>query len=63
LFLTGANTQSGHGISGVIKSGIDCAGAVVERNLFGEVSAGAVFSDPARFEDDPVGWDPWRASR
>jgi len=63
LFLTGANTQSGHGISGVIKSGIDCAGAVVERNLFGEVSAGAVFSDPARLEDDPVGWDPWRASR
>lgn len=63
LFLTGANTQSGHGISGVIKSGIDCAGAVLERDLMREVSAGAVFSAPACLGDDPVGWDPWQASR
>lgn len=63
LYLTGASTQSGHGISGVIRSGIDCASAITGKDLFAEVRAGAVFSEPGRLADDPPGWDPWEMSR
>ncbi|MBI5947076.1 MAG: NAD(P)/FAD-dependent oxidoreductase [Chloroflexi bacterium] len=63
LYLAGANTRSGHGITGVIRSGIDCASAITGRDLFREASAGAVFSDPGKLAPDPSGWDPWRASR
>lgn len=63
LYLTGANTQSGHGISGVIRSGIECAGVIAGRDLFKEVCAGTVLSDPGRLGCDPPGWDPWSASR
>lgn len=63
LFLTGANTQSGHGISGVIRSGIDCAGVITGRDLFDEVRGGTVLSDPVLLAADPPDWDPWNASR
>lgn len=63
LYLTGANTQSGHGISGVIRSGIDCAGVIAGRDLFTEVRAGTVLSEPNRLGPDAEDWDPWRASR
>ena len=33
LYLVGANTQSGHGISGAIKSGVGCASVILERDL------------------------------
>jgi phytoene dehydrogenase-like protein len=63
LYLAGANTQSGHGISGVIRSGIDCASAITGEELFRKVSAGAVFSKPELLEPDPIDWDPWKMSR
>lgn len=63
LYLVGANTQSGHGISGAIKSGVGCASTITGRDLFREAADGAVFSSPARLAPDPPGWDPWEASR
>lgn len=63
LYLVGANTQSGHGISGVIKSGVGCASAITGRDLTREAAEGAVFSPPDRLKPDPPGWDPWEASR
>jgi all-trans-retinol 13,14-reductase len=63
LYLAGASTQAGHGISGVIRSGIECASSIMGQNLFAEVSAGAVFSEPNRLGGDDAHWDPWKASR
>jgi phytoene dehydrogenase-like protein len=63
LYLVGANTQSGHGISGVIKSGVGCASAITGRDLTREAAEGAVFSPPDRLAPDPPSWDPWEASR
>ena len=63
LFLAGASTQNGHGISGVIRSGVVTAGAIVGRDLFAEVTAGAVFGDTAALTAGGPGWDPWAASR
>jgi phytoene dehydrogenase-like protein len=63
LFLAGASTQNGHGISGVIRSGTVTAGAVLERDLLAEAAAGAVFGDPSKLTAGGPGWDPWAASR
>ncbi len=63
LYLVGANTQSGHGISGAIKSGVGCASVILERDLAKEAAEGVVFSPPERLAPDPPDWDPWEASR
>ena len=62
LFLCGASTPSGPGISGVMRSGVDAAGQVLETNLLRPILAGQVFGDrdvlPALHAD----WDPWKVS-
>ena len=52
-----------HGIAGVMRGGIACAGAILGRDLMGEVMAGRVFGDPGALAGAGAGWDPWQASR
>ena len=63
LFLCGASTQSGHGIGGVLRSGVMAAGAILDTDLLRAVQRGEVFGDrdllPALSEE----WDAWRASQ
>lgn len=63
LFVVGANTRYGSGITGVAVSGISCAAQILERRLLPEVHAGAVLGDPGRLPDRPAGWDPLLVSR
>ncbi|MCK6563375.1 MAG: NAD(P)/FAD-dependent oxidoreductase [Dehalococcoidia bacterium] len=63
LYLTGASTGTGHGISGVIKGGIATASTVAGRDLMAEVRSGTRFVDPARLPAHGPQWDPWEASR
>ncbi|MDG4810803.1 NAD(P)/FAD-dependent oxidoreductase [Micromonospora sp. WMMD1120] len=63
LFVVGANTRYGSGITGVAVSGISCAGQILERRLLPEVHAGTVLGDPARLPDRPAVWDPLLVSR
>ncbi len=63
LFLAGASTIFGHGISGVMRGGVGCASAVLGRDLQSEVEAGRVFGDPAKLSGGGPDWDPWQASR
>jgi len=62
LFLCGASTPSGPGITAVMRSGVDAAGQVLETNLLRPILAGQVFGDrdvlPALHAD----WDPWKVS-
>lgn len=63
LFLAGASTVFGHGIVGVMRGGVGTASAVLDRDLWTEVQAGAVYGDPSRLRAGEPGWDPWEASR
>ena len=63
LFLAGASTVFAHGIAGVMRGGVGCAGAILDRDLQSEVAAGRVFGDPARLSGGGPDWDPWQASR
>jgi phytoene dehydrogenase-like protein len=63
LFLAGASTMYGHGISGVMRGGVGCAGAVLGRDLFGELAEGRTYGDPSKLTAGGPGWDPWEASR
>jgi all-trans-retinol 13,14-reductase len=63
LFLVGASTVSGHGIVGAMRGGVATAGAVLRRDLGGEIRAGSVFADPRRLSAGGPGWDPLRACR
>ena len=63
LFLVGASTRWCHGVMGVMNGGIATAGAVLGRDLRGEVLAGRVFGDKARLAADGPQWDPLVASR
>jgi hypothetical protein len=62
LFLCGASTPSGPGIAGVMSSGIQTAGEVLETDLMQSVLSGNTFGDrdklPELFDD----WDAWRES-
>lgn len=60
LFLCGASTPSGHGIGGVLRSGVIAAGAVLETDLLGLVLSGEVLGDPARLPPLRADWDAWR---
>jgi phytoene dehydrogenase-like protein len=62
LFLCGASTPSGHGISAVLRSGVAAASAILGRNLMREVAAGAVLADREHLPPVRPGWDPWRVS-
>ncbi|WP_309238693.1 phytoene desaturase family protein [Actinoplanes aureus] len=63
LFVVGANTRYGSGITGVAVSGISCASQILERRLLPEVHAGTVLGDPGRLPDRSPGWDPLLISR
>jgi hypothetical protein len=52
-----------HGIAGVMRGGVGCASAVLDRDLWSEVTAGRVFGDPAKLSGGGPDWDPWEASR
>ncbi|HET9476906.1 MAG TPA: NAD(P)/FAD-dependent oxidoreductase [Dehalococcoidia bacterium] len=60
LYVVGASTMYAHGIAGVMRGGIACAGAVLGKDLMREVMDGRVFGSPALAG---AGRDPWRASR
>jgi phytoene dehydrogenase-like protein len=62
LFLCGASTPSGPGVSGVLRSGVIAASAVLERDLIGAIRAGEVFGDLDRLPALRDDWDAWRES-
>ncbi len=63
LYLAGASTMFAHGIAGVMRGGVGCASAVLDRDLWSEVEGGRVFGDPAKLSGGGPDWDPWQASR
>ncbi len=62
LFLCGASTPSGPGISGVMRSGVDAAGQVLETNLLRPILEGRIFGDRNTLPPLSDGWDPWKVS-
>ena len=64
LWITGANTASGHGIAGAMTGGVTCAGQILDRrNLLIEMILGAQLIDPATIPADPDDFDPMHISR
>jgi phytoene dehydrogenase-like protein len=61
LYLAGASTQSGHGVAGVMISGVVTAGAVLDTNLMKRIREGEVFGRPELLPETGPDWDPWRA--
>ena len=59
LYLCGASTPSGHGISNVIRGGVQAAARVLERDLMREVLAGDVLGDRDALPERGDDWDPW----
>jgi phytoene dehydrogenase-like protein len=62
LFLCGASSPSGHGVAGVLRSGVIAAGAVLGDDLLRRALAGEVLGDPTRLPPYRPDWDPWRES-
>lgn len=63
LFVAGTSTAWGPGTTGAMMSGVHAAGAVLGRDLFAEVQAGAVFGDTSSLAPEPANWDPLAAAR
>jgi phytoene dehydrogenase-like protein len=63
LYLAGASTKHQHGIVATLNGGAGTAGAVLGRDLFAEMRAGAVYADPARLPVDAPDWDPLVVAR
>jgi all-trans-retinol 13,14-reductase len=63
LYVVGASTRYGSGITGVAVGGIACAGQILERRLIPAVHGGEVLADTARLPDRDDRWDPLRVSR
>jgi phytoene dehydrogenase-like protein len=63
LFMAGASTMFAHGIGGVMRGGIACAGAILGRDLMREVMDGKVFGNPKALAGVASGRDAWQASR
>lgn len=63
LWLTGANTTSGHGIAGAMSGGVVCAGQMLDRPLLVEMMLGTQLVDPATIPPDDDGFDPVAVSR
>lgn len=63
LYLTGANTVSGHGIAGSLTGGVNCAGSIVGRHLLIEMLLGERLVDPDMIPADPEDFDPMHFSR
>jgi phytoene dehydrogenase-like protein len=62
LYLCGASTPSGHGIGGVMVSGVRAASAVMETDLLAAVREGKVLGDPSLLPPLDDDWDAWRES-
>lgn len=58
LYLAGASTRHQHGIVATLNGGAGTAGAILGRDLFAEMRAGAVYADPSRLPVDGPDWDP-----
>ena len=63
LWLTGANTVSGHGVAGAMIGGVVCAGKILDRDLFIEMMMGQRLVDPSTIAPDPEVFDPMWISR
>ncbi len=63
LYLTGASTKHQHGIVATLNGGAGTAGAILGRDLFAEMRAGAVYGDPSRLPVDAPSWDPLVVAR
>ena len=64
LWITGANTTSGHGIAGAMTGGVSCAGQILDRRgLLVEMLLGTSLVDPASVPPDPEDFDPMHISR
>jgi phytoene dehydrogenase-like protein len=62
LYLCGASTPSGHGISNVMRGGVVAAGAVMETDLLRLIRSGEVLGDREQLPPIHDSWDPWRES-
>lgn len=62
LFLCGASTPSGAGISGVMRSGVEAAGVVLDQDLMARVLSGEVLGDRTLLPELRDDWDAWRES-
>ncbi len=62
LFLCGASTPSGPGISGVMRGGVAAAGAVLEVDLLKMALDGEILGDVDRLPEIRGEWDAWRES-
>jgi len=62
LFLCGASTTSGAGVAGVLRGGVQAAGAVLETDLLGAILRGEVFGDREALPELRDDWDAWRES-
>ncbi|WP_234542818.1 phytoene desaturase family protein [Streptomyces shenzhenensis] len=63
LYMVGASTRNGSGITGVAIGGIACAAQILERRLLHRVHAGEVLADVSRLPERPDDWDPLAVSR
>ncbi|MFE4249230.1 phytoene desaturase family protein [Streptomyces sp. NPDC056910] len=63
LYIAGADTRYGNGITGSAVSGIACAGRILDRRLMHEVHTGSVLSDPSLLPERGEGWDPLDVSK
>ncbi|MBA2944512.1 phytoene desaturase family protein [Streptomyces himalayensis] len=63
LYIAGADTRYGNGITGSAVSGIACAGRILDRRLMHEVHTGAVLGDPSLLPERHTDWDPLAVSR
>lgn len=63
LYIAGASTRYGNGITGSAVSGIACAGQILGRRLMHEVHSGAVLADAALLPARDGAWDPLTVSR
>jgi phytoene dehydrogenase-like protein len=62
LFLCGASTPSGPGISGVMRGGLAAASEVLATDLLASISSGEVLGDRSLLPELRGDWDAWRES-
>ncbi|MFF1394417.1 phytoene desaturase family protein [Streptomyces sp. NPDC058287] len=63
LYIAGADTRYGNGITGSAVSGIACAGRILDRRLMHEVHTGSVLSAPSLLPERGEAWDPLDVSK
>jgi len=63
LYMVGASTRTGFGVTAVMTGGVRCAEGVLGRPLLAGMRGGTVFGRPELIAPRPRGWDPLLASR